>query len=296
MQRKALDFTGAVLAAGLAFPLVAAAGQGPFERSLGEVLSHPKVSPPSRRQLVEELCSAADFGDMEAVRKALAEGADPNGHNTDNLTPLFIASREGRTDVVSVLLDSGADARARVEEGWTALMAAAIFGHPDVARMLIDHGADVDARDHQGRTALYIAVAAEQEEVARILIAAGADVNTADRDGTTPLIHAVIRKQLEQVELLVRVPDIDLEARDGSRLRAIDHARNFSDAETASILTRPRGAGPSSPKRDVCFLRDVEGKDCVYGCRPSGRIYKTPAEESFPGSGEYSCSQIVVPL
>lgn len=63
------------------------------------------------------------------------------------MTPLAIAAKDGRTDVVRLLLENGANVNAwdwaRVG---TPLSFAARFGHRDVVILLIAKGADVKRR------------------------------------------------------------------------------------------------------------------------------------------------------
>src|SRR5215217_4313253 len=48
-------------------------------------------------------------GNMDAVRGALLEGADPNWRDENDLTPLIWFARKGHFEVFSELLNAGAD-------------------------------------------------------------------------------------------------------------------------------------------------------------------------------------------
>lgn len=59
------------------------------------------------------------------------------------VTALWLASGEGRKDVLTELLKSGASANNSRSDGITALMGAAAGGHSEVVAMLLDAGAYV---------------------------------------------------------------------------------------------------------------------------------------------------------
>jgi hypothetical protein len=83
----------------------------------------------------------SDWTDLEKVRAALAEGADPNG-TTDPFGPVLHAAAEwDSSEVAAELVRHGADLDA-VHDGRTALWFAVMARHPDIARILAEAGAD----------------------------------------------------------------------------------------------------------------------------------------------------------
>ena len=117
----------------------------------------------------EKLLAAAETGDLEGVREALAAGADVNARDKWGRTPLHQATRWGRVDVVRLLLDAGAEADARTRWGDTPLHRAAWNGCAEAVRLLLEHGADVGAKDIRNRTPLDRARAEGHEEAAAVL-------------------------------------------------------------------------------------------------------------------------------
>lgn len=120
------------------------------------------------------LIHAAEMGELEAARKAIADGADVNCIDPKDriATPIVHASNHGYLDIVKLLLQNGADPNARNLGSNTALMLAARFGHIEVVRALIASGADVNAQDTSGGTALDNAD--EHPDIQRVLREAGA--------------------------------------------------------------------------------------------------------------------------
>jgi ankyrin repeat protein len=106
---------------------------------------------------------------------SLACSQTSNNANSAATSPLMIAAREGKADVVRALL-SGNDVNVNITDaqGDTPLIEASRFGHNDVARALIEHGADLKAKNKEGQTALMLAVKNGHDDVVRILKEAGA--------------------------------------------------------------------------------------------------------------------------
>ncbi len=99
------------------------------------------------------LSEAAFTGDLEALRQALTDGADPNTKDPQSgSTLLATAALMGHTEVVGLLLEHGADVNARSRDGGTALHAAAFLGRAEIVKHLLDKGADTTLRNNMGGT------------------------------------------------------------------------------------------------------------------------------------------------
>lgn len=64
----------------------------------------------------------------------------------NNITPLHVAAKWGRIDMVKLLLDNGALFDSRTRDGLTPLHCAARSGHNSVCTMLIDAGCNPSAK------------------------------------------------------------------------------------------------------------------------------------------------------
>ena len=97
---------------------------------------------------------AAERGNIEAVKKQLATGADVNAKGQYECNALHGAALHGRTEIAGLLIAKGVDVNAKNEEGYTPLFYAAYKGHKEVAELLIYKGADVNVQMDDGRTSL----------------------------------------------------------------------------------------------------------------------------------------------
>ena len=132
---------------------------------------------------MSSLVGAVRDGDVAAVRRMLADGADPNApEGVNDWTPLMHAVHKNQIGSVAALLDGHADPN-RAVNGGTPLMMAAGYGYTPIVRLLLSRGADPRVRDLDGDTALDYAVAGMididgftffscQDETARLLLAA----------------------------------------------------------------------------------------------------------------------------
>lgn len=142
------------------------------------------------------LMAAVVANDLDGVKAALANDADVNerapitGGFNNGHTPLHVAAREGKTDIVAVLLPAGADVNA-VEPTFTAvpLHKSVYNGHVEITRMLAHSpGVNLDFQGaSNGYSPLHDAIWHGYAECADILVAAGARVDRPGHDGLTPL-------------------------------------------------------------------------------------------------------------
>ena len=91
-----------------------------------------------------DIWTAAQTGNIEAVKQHLADGVDVNAKPGSGWTPLHYAAREGHKEITDLLLTNGADVNAKNDEGGTPL---------DWAECCADKKETVDLlRKHGGKT------------------------------------------------------------------------------------------------------------------------------------------------
>ena len=189
------------------------------------------------------LHAAAHRGDVVAIRRLAAGGANLEARDAHGRTPLHVATFARQRQVIQALAQAGADlhklendrydcvtiaavaddeetlrtllalgASARLVtsryEG-TALIAAAHLGHHGVVRQLIAASAPLDHVNNLHWTAVIEAIVLgdggrRHQETLQALIDAGANLQLADRLGRTPLALARAKGHAEMVRMLER--------------------------------------------------------------------------------------------
>jgi ankyrin repeat protein len=163
------------------------------------------------------LFRAVEAGDLAEAERLLDAGADPNertpvtGIETDDYTPLGIATRAGRADIITLLLRKGADPMLAfgLMHG-TALHEASYFGNAPALRALLEFGErddvpplDLDPQGaYNGYTPLHDAVWHDHLEAAKMLVEAGAALHLASHAGHTPMELAILHGYDEMAEML----------------------------------------------------------------------------------------------
>ncbi|WP_141331087.1 ankyrin repeat domain-containing protein [Myxococcus sp. AB025B] len=148
------------------------------------------------------LFDAVLANDSRSLSAQLAAGADPNPFDDEGLTPLMVAAREGRAELVALLLEAGGDPILTNALGETALVLAATYGNTDSVRLLWDSGSQADqdmARAHlaTGRTGT---LAPTQPEGFRHKLAS-ASAYVAGKlgdDGPTARLERALRSQKQR--------------------------------------------------------------------------------------------------
>lgn len=153
------------------------------------------------------LMDAVEAGRIDAVRRELARGTDPNLKPPadwweQDVTPLATSASSGRTDIVEVLLASGAD--PNICDGWyyDPLAAAAAGGHIETMRTLLHHGAQIVDGDGNSDALWCAAMECRSQSVA-FLLARGANARMSDPDAGT-LLSAVESKGYTDIAAMLR--------------------------------------------------------------------------------------------
>lgn len=157
---------------------------------------------------LQELCVAAQQGDMKNARCLVKSGVDVNGTYSGlsvyrNDTPIDIAASNGHREIVRLLIGNGASVNVHKAGEISTLMQAVLGGYERIIDDLITSGARINDKDGDGNTALHLAAGLGEKDVVIQLIKNGADINARNVDGQTPLLCAVSLKQVNTARILV---------------------------------------------------------------------------------------------
>ena len=95
------------------------------------------------------LIDAIRADDAAAVKRLIAQGADPEQKDYLENTPVILCAAWGSLNAVKALLDCGANVNARHKFGGTALMVAAALGNDRMVKLLLAGGANIDDREEK---------------------------------------------------------------------------------------------------------------------------------------------------
>jgi len=99
------------------------------------LVGNPKIE--VSRYFSAPLHVAVSKGDLEVVKKFIAYGANVNEQSED-MTPLMIAARYNKVEILKVLLENGARPEDKNEQGFTALKYAQLSNATEAIAILKD--------------------------------------------------------------------------------------------------------------------------------------------------------------
>ena len=137
-----------------------------------QIVKHPQHIHARSGRSGTLLNSSVSLGQTKLAQLLTAHGADINSQGEYGVTPLHIASANGRLDAIKWLLDRGADVTSCTLQGKTPLHQAALRGQLEAARILVEHKAEVDAQLYpNGHTPLRSALRGKFLDIVRPLLA-----------------------------------------------------------------------------------------------------------------------------
>ena len=137
-----------------------------------------------------DIWTAAQTGNIEAVKQHLADGVDVNSKSDIGRTPLDVAIAFKQPLITDLLRKHGGKTRDELKAA-ESIVVAVELGNIEAVKQHLNDGTEVNAKGGTGRTPLHWAAIEGHKEIAELLIAEGADVNAKTNDGKTPLDEAI---------------------------------------------------------------------------------------------------------
>ncbi|MEU3843022.1 ankyrin repeat domain-containing protein [Streptomyces sp. NPDC028635] len=192
------------------------------------------------------LLAAAERGDADAVRAALARGAHLETRDEAGRTPLLRAALADRVEAARVLVAAGADVDAQDDRHDSPWLVTGVTGSVAMMRVLLPGGPDLKRTNRFGGVSLIPASERGHVDYVRAVLAeTGIDVDHVNRLGWTALLEAVIlgdggRTHQEIVEILLAA-GADPALPDGDGVTARAHAERRGFTGIAAVLRAAEG-------------------------------------------------------
>lgn len=213
---------------------------------------------------------AAREGNVEKMRRLLAEGADLNARDLAGSCALAEALDFARWEAADMLIEAGArltlcemigrggvkDVKALLKSGadvnqqtpnfqTTPLLRAIDEQDAEMVKLLLSAGADVNLASMSG-TPLTAAAWRNSTDIVQMLIDAGADVNALDYQGKTALSESILLGKSQHVSRLIRAgADVNLADSKGTTPL---HQAIMQDQVTIVRALLAAGADPDGPR------------------------------------------------
>ncbi|KAI5889899.1 ankyrin, partial [Schizophyllum commune H4-8] len=140
-------------------------------------------------------------GTLRSTSLLLEWGASPAVRSTAQDTPMIVATRRDREEIVRLLLDKGAHVDECGENKESALRIAVSSGSLRVFHLLLERGASTAAKDRY--TLLMLAARSGHEDIVRFLLDTGAHIEERDGNGSTALHYAAHQGHLGVISILI---------------------------------------------------------------------------------------------
>ncbi|MFJ4190873.1 ankyrin repeat domain-containing protein [Kitasatospora sp. NPDC089509] len=172
---------------------------------------------------------------------------------------LLDAAQQGDPDAVRAALAAGANVEARDAEGRTALLRAAFADRVAAARLLVEAGADVNAQDPQLNSPWLVTGITGSVPMLRALLPGGPDLARRNRYGGVSVIPAAERGHVGYVRAVLAETDIDVNHVNDLGWTALLEAVLLGDGGPAHReivdLLLAHGADPRLPDADGTTAR-----------------------------------------
>ena len=202
-------------------------------------------------KIKKSLMKSLKAGNLEGIKAALEQGADPNSVLDDglksNVTALMAACRQGNLEAVKILVERGASIHERTVFGNSALMYAAGSGNGDLMRYLISLGADVKETDKYGYSVLLMAAGSGNLDCVKLCAEYSLSFVEKGFHDLTPLMVA---GSIETGRYIVEEQQVNVNAESVMGASALMFAAGGDDFELVQYLVE-HGALINAREKDV---------------------------------------------
>ncbi|XP_030843500.1 E3 ubiquitin-protein ligase MIB2 [Strongylocentrotus purpuratus] len=211
-----------------------------------------------------QLIKAAERGNVERVVEILSTSPEKANAKIGGKTALHKAAAQGHLEVVQALLESGAEIDITDDDENTPLHYSVEGDEPAITKYLIGKGADINRGNDKGRRPIHRAAYKGFVDCTRVLINHGCDINVQDSEKDTPLHEAIINSRVDVIELLVKVPDLDVTLVNKRGFPALQFAAVQDKLEPAELIAK-------SFPQSIAYVKH-DGFTILHICAVNGHV------------------------
>lgn len=116
---------------------------------------------------------------------------------------LFDVAYDGNEELAKILIKEGVNINTIINSLFeTPLFIAVKRNKKNIVKLLLENGADVNSENIYGLTPLYYAISDNNVEIVELLVKSGANINIEDFSGRSPLYYASLKDNQKIIELL----------------------------------------------------------------------------------------------
>ncbi|WP_240453316.1 MULTISPECIES: ankyrin repeat domain-containing protein [unclassified Flavobacterium] len=200
---------------------------------------------PEKTEIVmqqKEIISWVNSNNMEAVKKALENGADVNTQDGNKRNLVLIATNNKHEAMAKLLVKHGADVNWQADNFDSAFLYAGASGQTELVRLFLANGARFDVFNRYHGTALIPVCERGHVETVRVLAnTKNYPIDHVNRLGWTGLMEAIVlgngSKKYQEIIQILKDAGADLQIPDHDGITPLQHAKSRGFTEIVKILS-----------------------------------------------------------
>lgn len=189
----------------------------------------------------KDILNAVKNNDIQAVRKALENGADVNTTNNSRRSLLLIATNKTNIEMAKLLVKYGADVNQQADNLDSPFLYAGASGQTELVQLFLNHGARFDVFNRYNGSALIPACERGHIETVKLLAnTKDYPIDHVNRLGWTGLMEAIIlgdgSKKYQQIVQILKDAGAKMDIPDRDGITPLQHAQQRGYKEIVTII------------------------------------------------------------
>lgn len=189
----------------------------------------------------KDIVKAVKNNDLQAVTKALENGADVNSFDSNKRSLVLIATNKSNIEMAKLLVKYGADVNQQADNQDSAFLYAGASGQTELVKLFLDNGARFDVFNRYNGSALIPACERGHVEIVRLLAnTKNYPIDHVNRLGWTGLMEAIVlgdgSKKYQQIVQILKDAGAKMDIPDHDGITPLQHAQQRGYKEIVAII------------------------------------------------------------